>query len=95
MKLYPDGIAEGTPEECAAFKHIDAALTARNARKAIEPKPKAKTNGHPSAATVKEYRAKVRAWARRHESALGYTVGEKGIVPRDAYAKYEQAHVNH
>lgn len=30
MKLHPDGIAEGTPEECAAFKHIDAALAARN-----------------------------------------------------------------
>lgn len=41
MKLYPDGVAEGTPEEVAAFKHIDAALTAKNGRKAIEgPRPK-------------------------------------------------------
>ena len=49
MKLYPDMVAEGTPEELAAFKHIDAALSARNKRPgqplAIEgpskpPKPK-------------------------------------------------------
>lgn len=52
MKLYPDLVAEGTPEELAAFKHIDAALTARNTRRpalvAIEgpktaaPRPKTK-----------------------------------------------------
>jgi hypothetical protein len=45
MKMYTDGVVEGTPEEVAAFKHIDAALMARNKRSsalAIEaPKRKA------------------------------------------------------
>jgi hypothetical protein len=38
MKMYPDLTVEGTPEEVAAFKHIDAALAARKrpSMKAIE-----------------------------------------------------------
>lgn len=44
MRLHPDGVVEGTPEECAAFKHIDAALAQRNGtprpeRLAIEAAP--------------------------------------------------------
>ena len=35
MKMYPDYTVEGTPEEVAAFKHIDAALAARNHRAAM------------------------------------------------------------
>jgi len=40
VKMYTDGVVEGTPEEIAAFKHIDAHLTAREHRpvKAIEAK---------------------------------------------------------
>jgi Fic family protein len=32
MRMHPDGTVEGTPEEVAAFKHIDAALAAKNGR---------------------------------------------------------------
>jgi ribosomal protein S25 len=44
MKMYSDLTVEGTPEEVAAFKHIDAALAARNKRSqlAIEAKKPAK-----------------------------------------------------
>lgn len=39
MKLNPDGTLEGSPEELAAYKHIDAALSAKNSR-GMNPKPK-------------------------------------------------------
>jgi hypothetical protein len=32
MKLFVDGTLEGSPEELAAYKHIDAALAAKNKR---------------------------------------------------------------
>lgn len=44
MKMYPDLTVEGTPEEIAAFKHIDAALAHRNGhrpQRAIEGPKKA------------------------------------------------------
>lgn len=62
MKLYPDGVAEGTPEEVAAFKHIDAALAARNKRSqlAIEgPKPKPAKKATPKKATKTSHKATV------------------------------------
>lgn len=44
MKMYVDLTVEGTPEEIAAFKHIDQALAQRNKRAhlAIEAKPEKK-----------------------------------------------------
>lgn len=34
MKMLPDGTIEGTPEELAAFKHIDAAMSAKDVARA-------------------------------------------------------------
>lgn len=34
MKMHPDGTIEGSPEELAAFRHIDAAMTAQDVARA-------------------------------------------------------------
>jgi hypothetical protein len=34
MKIHPDGTIEGSPEELAAFRHIDAAMTAKDVARA-------------------------------------------------------------
>jgi hypothetical protein len=104
MRLYPDGVAEGSPEECAAYKHIDAALTARNTRstrtvKAIEsgkPKPTRVRSQRikPKSEARRAHDSRVRAWAREHGPQLGLTVGVKGVVPKAAHEAYEQAHAS-
>ena len=90
MKLYPDGIAEGTPEELAAFKHIDAALAGRGKPKAITaapPKPRPKHHGKGGADALAQRRA-VRDWAQRH----GYAVAPRGVIPAAVLAAHHDAH---
>jgi hypothetical protein len=91
VKLHPDGIAEGTPEECAAFKHIDAALAARNKPrlKAIEA---AKPTKPTKAAPAKPKRAKTQRRSREEIAALNEQIialaGAKDGVTADVVAQY-------
>lgn len=81
MRLHPDGVAEGTPEECAAFKHIDAALAQRNKpMKAIEAKKGKRA--------ITERNAAIRKWGQKN----GYAVSARGHLPRIVIAAYQQAH---
>jgi hypothetical protein len=89
--MYVDLTVEGTPEEVAAFKHIDAALAART-----KPKQKAITAGpakrshrarHHSAAALAQRRA-VREWANR----AGYAVAPRGIISAAIMTAYQEAH---
>jgi hypothetical protein len=51
MKIHPDGTIEGSPEELAAFKHIDAAMTRKDASAS---KALARQQGTPPAKPVKK-----------------------------------------
>jgi hypothetical protein len=46
MKIHPDGVVEGSPEEIAAYQHISAAMdrtdVARTKRQAAQAKPRPK-----------------------------------------------------
>jgi hypothetical protein len=90
IRMYPDGIVEGSPEEVAAFKHIDAALTLRNARPTRQrqralPAPKKIKSSRPSTDQAKSQA--VRDWA----NANGKPVGTKGRIPQDVLDAYEAA----
>lgn len=78
MKMYPDGVVEGSPEELAAFKHIDAALTKREqpALKAL-PAPRRKRPARAEAQSIRQW-----AWEQ------GYAVATRGALPLDVVDAY-------
>jgi hypothetical protein len=84
--MYVDLTVEGTPEEVAAFKHIDAALAARSKPKAITAKP-ARRPAFRRADTLAQRRA-IRDWANRN----GHAVAPKGVIAAKIVAAYQEAH---
>lgn len=91
IRMYPDGVVEGTPEEVAAFKHIDAALTARNAApkpralRAVKAAPKKVSSSRPKGDQA--LRQSVRDWA----NANGKPLGSRGRIPQDVMDAYQRA----
>lgn len=81
MKMYVDYTVEGTPEEVAAFKHIDAALAARNHRaapRAIEG-PKQKPKKVVSKRVQRKPRAETNAIGEQIEKLIG---AKNGVTTR-------------
>jgi DNA-binding NtrC family response regulator len=85
VKYYPDGVAEGTPEEIAAFKHIDAALAARNKRAqlAIEgPKKRAAKKAAPKKAAPRKARGE-RMTDEMADQIIALALARDGINAHD------------
>ena len=85
MKMYADLTVEGTPEEVAAFKHIDAALSGRERRSAMRaiegPKPKPKKVASKRVAPKRERRPRSETRAV-HENMLKLIGAKNGITTR-------------
>jgi DNA-binding CsgD family transcriptional regulator len=96
MKMYVDYTVEGTPEEVAAFKHIDAALAARNHRAAMraieapkKPPPKKVTAKRVTAKRPRKPRSETQAL---HEQILKL-IGSKDGITSKQIAEYLEVNV--
>jgi hypothetical protein len=82
--MYTDGVVEGTPEEIAAYKHIDAALGQRETRtlKALPaPRPKRPPSARGRSREIREW-----AWTQ------GFAVARRGAIPVDVIQAFDYAH---
>jgi DNA-binding NtrC family response regulator len=87
VKYYPDGVAEGTPEEIAAFKHIDAVLAARGKRSqlAIEgPKKRAASKAAAKKAAPKKASRRTRQASNElYDQIISLAAARDGITSRE------------
>jgi DNA-binding CsgD family transcriptional regulator len=97
MKMYTDYTVEGTPEEVAAFKHIDAALAARNGRaamRAIEaPKKKPPAKKVPSTRVPAKRPRKPRSETQALHEQILKLIGSKDGITSKQIAEYLEVNI--